>query len=54
METNEDELYVFESETDHSDEQKGSDITRRRFSEQTNKKSNEQPDTTDMPEMNRK
>ena len=51
MENNECELYVFESESDHSDEQKESNIARQGFAEQPNKKSNEQPDTTDMHDL---
>ena len=51
IEKNEGELYVFKSESDHSDEQKESNIARQRFAEQPDKKPNEQPDTTDMPDL---
>ena len=51
MENNKGELYVFESESHHSDEQKESNIARQRFAEQPNKKPNEQPDTTDMLDL---
>ena len=51
MKNNEDELYLFESKSDHSDEQKESNIARQRFTEQPNKKPNGQPDTTDMSDL---
>ena len=51
MENNEGELYISESESDHSNEQKESNIARQRFAEQPNKKPNEQPDTADMPDL---
>ena len=51
MKNNEGELYISESENDHSDEQKESNIARQRFAEQPNKKPNEQPYSTDMPDL---
>ena len=51
MKNNEGELYISKSENDHSDEQKESNIARERFAEQPNKKLNEQPDSTYMPDL---
>ena len=51
MQNNEGEFYISESENDHSDEQKESNIARERFAEQPNKKPNEQPDSTYMPDL---
>ena len=47
VENNEGKLYLEKSKSDHSDEQKESNITRQKFAEQPN----EEPDTTDMPEL---
>ena len=47
IENNEGELYLFKSKSDHSDKQKESNTARQRFAEQPN----EQPDTTDMPDL---
>ena len=47
VENNEGELYLFKSKSDHSDKQKESNTARQRFAEQPN----EQPDTTDMPDL---
>ena len=46
-ENNKGELYVSESKSVYSDGQKESNTARQRFAEQPN----EQPDTTDMPEL---
>ena len=46
-ENNNGELDVFESESNHSDEQKESNIARQKSAEQPN----EQPGTTDMPDL---
>ena len=50
MENGNGELDVFESESDHSDEQKESNIARQKSAEQPNEK----PDTTDMPDLESK
>ena len=49
MENGNGELDVFESESDHSDEQKESNIAR-----QKSEQPNEKPDTTDMPDLESK
>ena len=51
IENNDGEVYVFESECDHSDQKKESNLARQRFAEQPNKKANEQPDTTGMSDL---
>ena len=50
MENGNGELDVFESESDHSDEQKESNTARQKSAEQPNEK----PDTTDMPDLESK
>ena len=50
MENGNGELDVFESESDHSDEQKESNIARQKSTEQPNEK----PDTADMPDLESK
>ena len=50
MENGNGELDVFESESDHSDEQKESNIARQKSAEQPNEK----PDTADMPDLESK
>ena len=47
MGNNEGELYVFESKSDHLDDKKNQTQQNKRFAEQPN----EQPDTTDMPNL---